>query len=249
MREGIGALLALLAMGLLAVSIVALIHPLKTIKLGSRKRAGAALGGSFGLFILAGIVMPSPTPEELAEMERAAAETEKLETERAAAEAERLKPQITAAARMLWTNVTTQVGRCDEAGAAVADYVGSRGANIYDAYQIVQQAENLCSSSATRVSDIDVPDAIPSEARGSFREAITTCRDAYYAKSSAYGQMARVIDGDARPSAVAEARDAATRSQAGQMLCALGFMEAASEAGLDVGEVLGEEFPEQPEAS
>lgn len=242
MREALGALFALLAMGLLAVSIVALIHPLKTIKLGSRKRAGAALGGSFGLFILAGMVMPPPTPEELAERERAATEAKKLEVERAAAEAKRLKPEITTAARTLWNTVTSHVGRCDEAGADVANYVGSRGANIYDAYEMVQQARILCSSSASRVSDIDVPGAIPSANHDGFREALRTCRDAYYAKSSAYEQMARVIDGDSRPSAVAEAREAATRSQAGQMLCAIGFMEAANEAGLDVREVMGEKF-------
>jgi len=68
--------------------IIALIRPIHRIGLGTRKRAGLALLASFGAFVVGGLTMPPPTPEELAPRqaeETAAAETREAEEEKVAA--------------------------------------------------------------------------------------------------------------------------------------------------------------------
>lgn len=262
MREGIGAIIALMGMGLFVVAIITLIRPIKRIKLGTRKRAAIALAASIGLFILGGTIMPPPTPEQIAEREAAEAQRaadreladqeraaeraaeEKANADRAAAELERQKPAATAAAKSLWGQITTQVSSCDEAAKIFSDYMGRRGASVYEAYPLAQQANRICSTAGTNVSRIPVPDEIPSSKRDAFKDALETCRNAYYAKSSAFDQMAKVLNGDMRPSAVNEARQAAERAEAGTALCGLGFLKAVNDAGLSLEEVMGEDFAE-----
>lgn len=263
MREGLGALVALAGMLLFLVSIVCLIRPIKAIKLGTRKRAGLALVGSIILFTAGGFIMPPPTPEQIAEREAAEKQREadrskreeeraaqraaedKANEERAAAELERQKPVMTAAAKTLWDQVAAQASPCDTTGKNLADYLGRRGASIYEAYDLANAANRICGETATNIGRLRAPTEIPSQKREAFTEALTTCRNAYYAKSSAFSQMADVLNGDMRPSAVAEARQASERSQAGTMLCGLGFLKAVNDAGLSLEAVMGKDFADQ----
>ncbi|MFT4911619.1 MAG: hypothetical protein ACI9YM_000189 [Brevundimonas sp.] len=263
MREGIGAIVALIGMGLFVVSIITLIRPIRRIKLGTRKRAGIALAVSIGLFILGGTIMPPPTPEQIAAREAVEAQRtvdrekadqertakrsadQKADADREAAALEQQKPAMTAAAKSLWDQVTVEVSSCDQSAKIFSDYMGRRGASIYEAYPLAQQAERICGQSATNVGRIGVPDTIPSTKRDAFKEAIETCRNAYYAKSSAFDQMSTVLNGDMRPSAVSDARQAAERAEAGTMLCGLGFLKAVNDAGLSLEEVMGEGFTDQ----
>jgi outer membrane receptor protein involved in Fe transport len=87
---------------------------------------------------------------------------------------------------------------------------------------------------ASEVSRIRVPDAIPRASRRSFDEAFDTCRDAYYVKSSAYGAMGEVLNGDVSPRAVTEARSASEAAQSSGLRCAVGFMKAATDLGVPV---------------
>lgn len=263
MREGLGALIALAGMLLFLVSIVCLIRPIKAIKLGTRKRAALALVGSIVLFTAGGFIMPPPTPEQIAvreaaekqrEADRAKREEEqatkrtadlKAANERAVAERERQKPIMTVAAKTLWDQVTAQAAPCDTTGKNLADYLGRRGASIYDAYDLANSANRICGETATNIGQLRAPTEIPAAQRTAFTEALQTCRNAYYAKSSAFSQMADVLNGDMRPSAVAEARQASERSQAGTMLCGLGFLKAVNDAGLSLEEVMGKDFADQ----
>lgn len=263
MREGIGALVALAGMILFLVSIVCLIRPIKAIKLGNRKRAGLAPLGSIALFTAGGFIMPPPTPEQIAEREAAekqreadrekqneerAAELaaeEKANADRAAAELARQKPLMTSAAKTLWQQVTAQAAPCDTTSKNFADYIGRPGASIYDAYDLAQAANRICGETATNIGQPRVSSDIPQSKREAFTEALTTCRNAYYSKSSAFSQMSEVLNGDMRPSAVNDARQAAERSQAGTMLCGFGFLKAVNDAGLSLEEVMGKDFAEQ----
>lgn len=254
--ETLGGLIGLAGLIGFVLAIVCLIKPIKALKMGTRKRALAGLGISFVVMMIGGSLMPDPTPEELAarEAERAAAaekaavekaDREKSEGERAAQELAAQKPAIATAAQSMWTQVSTQVSACDTASKYVADVAGRRNASVYDLYPMVQQAQSRCSEAGTNVRRIDVPDAIPRDKRAAFAEAVTTCENAYYAKASAFDQMSKVLNGDMRPSAVSDARQAADRAQAGTMLCALGFMKAGQEAGLTMEETMGADFKEE----
>lgn len=113
MRD-LGGVIALIGMVLFIVSIIALVRPIKRIKLGTRKRAGLALGASVVLFIVGASIMPPPTPEEKAA--RAVADAKRAEDEKAreaAAPAATTPgrtgptPEVTAAVQSMWTEVTT----------------------------------------------------------------------------------------------------------------------------------------------
>ncbi|WP_292035553.1 MULTISPECIES: hypothetical protein [unclassified Brevundimonas] len=263
MLEAIGALIGLAGMLLFLVAIVCLIRPIRAIKLGTRKRAGLALLASIALFTMGGLILPEPTPEQIAQREAAAAQAtadrekrnEQRAAERAAEEGAReereaaalaqQKPAMTAAAKTLWEQVSAQASPCDVTGKNLADYMGRRGASVYEAYDLARQASRICSETGTNIGRLRVSDDIPSSKRGAFSDAVETCRNAYYAKSSAFDQMATVLNGDMRPSAVADARQAAERSQAGTTLCGLAFLKAVNDAGLSLEDVMGEEFAGQ----
>ncbi len=253
MSEFFGGTFVLVSFVLFWVCVFALFKPLKTIKLGSRKRAAAGIGVSFVLFMIGGTLLPKSTPEEQAERDanaqRAATESVAKSAEdvdqnaaAASATAEREKAELTTAVKGMWTQVTTQLSSCDQAGEYVSEVAGRRNPNIYDLYEMVTQAETLCRTAASNVGGISVPNTVPREFRNTFRDSFRTCRDAYYMKSSAYRSMGRVLDGDARPSAVNEAREASRSAQAGTMLCAVGFLKGVTEAGLPIEAVMGEEF-------
>lgn len=260
MRDFFGGLIILSGVFLFVISIVTLIKPLPEIKIGSRKRAGLVMAGSFVLFMIGGSIVPPPSPEVVAAREAEAARTKadreaksaerkavqdrksaaekKAADEAAAAEAARLKPAMTAAATDLWTRINSTVESCDDVSKTVADAAGRRNISPYTLYPLVESARSICSAESLEVGRLEVPEAIPSRYRGAFEEAIETCSGAYAAKASAFRSMAGVLDGNTRPSAVAAAQQNAERAQAGVMLCGLGFMKAANEAGLDLEEVL-----------
>ena len=98
--------------------------------------------------------------------------------------------------------------------------------------RVGRRASLACSEAGTEVGRIAVPDAIPREARGAFREALETCRNAYYAKSSTYDLMAKVLNENSSPSALNDAQQASGRSQAATAQCALDFMKAVNATGI-----------------
>lgn len=257
MRENLGVIIVLLSLLVLLVSVVALVWPLKSLKLGTRKRALLGIGASLLLFIVGGAIIPPAAPEQVAAREAQRAKEKaaldairageaKARADQAAAEFQRNKEAIALAAKGMWTQVTAQVGPCDEAGKHVATVAGRRNLNIYDLYPMVQQAQSICSDAGLNIGRIPVPAAIPSGDRAAFKEAIETCGNAYFAKGIAYDQMAKVLNGDMRPSAVNDAKQASEGAQAGTMLCAIGFMKAVGDTGLPLGDVMGKEFSDAP---
>lgn len=260
MREFFGGLLILTALFLFVLSIVTLIKPLPEIKIGSRKRALLLMFGAFVVMMIGGSILPPPSPEEVAarqaeaaqekgervrrdaqekgDRERRSAAEKKSRDDASAAEAARLKPAMTQAATELWNRINSTVSQCDAISERVSAEAGRRNPSPYTLYPLVESADSICSSEALEVRRLTVPDAIPSRYRGAFEEAIETCSNAYFAKSSAYESMAKVLDGNTRPSAVSAAQQNAQRAQAGVMLCGLGFVKAANDAGLDLDEVI-----------
>lgn len=249
MREFLGGLLVLAAFAMFVLSIVVMVKPLKRLHLGSRKRGLLLLGASFVVTIIGGMILPPPTPEEVAvraadearekaERETVQAAEKKARDDAEAAAEARLKPAMTEAATGLWNRINSTVAGCDAASKAVSDAAGARNPSPYVLYPLVQQAKTVCASEGLEVSRIDVPDTIPARHRDGFKEAIETCSNAYLAKMSAFDSMAKVLDGNVRPSAVSDAQQNAERAQAGIMLCGIRFMKAASDAGLDLDEVI-----------
>lgn len=66
MREFLGGLLALLSLAAMGISLIAVIRPIPKLNLPTRRKAALAFAASFGLMIVAGMILPTP-PESKAQ--------------------------------------------------------------------------------------------------------------------------------------------------------------------------------------
>lgn len=137
----------------------------------------------------------------------------------------------------LWDQVITAGEACDTAGKAVVAAADKR--DVYELYPVLKDGIEGCRTSYQATSELKPPAAATGEVKDAFKEAIDTCGMAHINKQMAFEAMAKVVDGDQRPSAVAEARSQAETAQMGQLACAAGFMKATDKAGFQLTEVFG----------
>lgn len=90
----------------------------------------------------------------------------------------------------------------------------------------------MSSGSSNSARGLKPPKSATGDVKDAFKKALIQCSDAYLIKATGYNQMAKVLDGDRRPSAVGHAKQAMEAAQLGQFACIAGFMSAATEAGL-----------------
>lgn len=248
-----GILTAFFALGMVVAligGIAGLIDP-STFRFGqkvtpSRKQVAVISVGAFiASFIGLGVSAPKPTPEEMAKRAAAAA---KAEAEEKAAEEAKAKVKAAQAVKAkaaeqtalrqgviaLWDEISENERPCanslQETAAAL-----ERG-NAYDAYDVASNGRHICRDAYFSMGKIAPPKQMKSDHRDGFKDAIEKCADTQLARKIALESMLVVIDGDQRPSAVQEARDAAETAQAGVALCVLAFMEAANAVDVSIGD-------------
>ena len=216
--EAVGGLFVLVGLGLFLVALVALFRPIPKLKLGTRGRAGLALVGSVVLFIVGGSLLPEVEPS-------------------AATATPALKPaDVKAETKALWTELTEAVGGCDKASNEVAA-IFEKSRDLYELYPVVKSASGACMEAAVGLGKLKVPESTQGDTRKDFEEALERCSAAYALKGAGYSQMAKVLDGDHRPSQVSDAMETMQTANAGQWACVAGFFAAADKAGVPLGEI------------
>lgn len=235
MGEFFGGLLVLASPVLFILGLVALIKPLPKLKLGSRKRAGLALLGSVVAMGVGGALLPDPATTPAKPADKPAEKASKPEAKPAApvVDAEAVKSQTLA----LWKQVVAATEVCDKANGTAGEVVGrisSGRASVYDGYNSAKQAEQVCRDATMTLGDLEPPAAVKGDTRQKFSKALENCQLAYVGKQMAMEKMAKILDGNMRPSAVAEFQETAQAAQSGALVCAAGFMTAADAAGVKI---------------
>lgn len=231
MREFFGGLLALVSMAAFITSLIAIFRPFPKIGLPTRGRAVLALVGSFLLMAVAGAILPPQDGDATAEAKPA--NTSKAEPKTEAA------PDMTAEVQATFAQLTDKVEACDAASKVVASTF-ERTKDPYAIYPVVTRATDACKESWLSMNDLKPPPSARGAVKTAFKEAIETCSTAYFMKYQAYEAMAKVLDGDTRPSAVTKAREGMESATTGQVVCVAGFFSAAERAGVGMDKVAGE---------
>jgi hypothetical protein len=147
-------------------------------------------------------------------------------------------PQSEAAATLrqetqaLWNALVKTTAPCDAAAKEVGTATAS--GDVYSAYPVVKRGETVCQEAWLATRSLSAPASSTGEVEELFEKAIKTCSQASFARSSAFESMLKVIDGDSRPSAVNEAKEALTTAGMGPAACVAGMMAAAEKGHVDM---------------
>lgn len=223
MREFLGGLLALVSLGAMGISLIAIIRPLPKLNLPTRRKAALAFAASFALMIVAGAILPTRPPSE--------AQTTSTSAREPPPSKPASKIDLTADTKAMWDEILVAVAPCDAASKLVAS-ASDRSGDVYEVYEVVKEAESRCTVSWQALNDLDPPRSAKGQAKKHLAEAISTCSTAYWMKKEAYEKMAKVLDGDMRPSAVTTAKSSMEDATGAQLACVAGLMGAAEKAGV-----------------
>lgn len=229
--EALATAIVLLSVPAFIFGLVNVIRPIQ--KLGIRKPVvgGIIMLAAFFSFFAGGLLGAASQPGGLEGLpeERPAASAEKRDR----APAEKAAPANITQAEFdaVWTQATQLMAPCDRAVDSATTALLS--GNAYTAYPAVQRAEQTCGSVSLDMFDLDIPRSAKGEVREKLKEAKDRCQSAMTQKQIAMKGIARVLDGDSRPSAVSAAQEDAERAQAMVLGCAVSFMSAAQAGGLN----------------
>ncbi|WP_454886150.1 hypothetical protein [Sphingomonas oryzagri] len=140
------------------------------------------------------------------------------------------KAALAAQTRALWQSVVDDTKQCDSAWSIAAKAMSA--GNPYNAYAPTKAASEVCQQAGTDIKGIEVPAAAEGDTKDRFSKAIDDCGNAYMMGGLAFDKMLTVIDGDARPSVVNDAKEMMEAAGAGKLMCAAGVMDAAQRAGV-----------------
>jgi hypothetical protein len=133
------------------------------------------------------------------------------------------------AAIALYNGLISATKQCDTAASRMANSL--KGGDVVSAYRTASNTEDACLSTPTEIRKLEVPDGFDEKRRGEAEKAIEACENAYVMKWSGAKSLKEVLDGDSRPSVIAEMEDTAKAVQAGQFLCAGGLVSIAMSYG------------------
>lgn len=229
--EALAMAIVLLSVPMFIFGLVNVIRPIQKIGIRHRAIGGVIMLGAFFSFFAGGLLGAASQPgglEGLPEDRPAAAEkNDRAPAKKAAPPANITQAEFDA----VWTQATQIMGPCDRAVDTATTALQS--GNAYTAYPAVQRAERTCGSVSLDMFDLDIPRSAKGEVREKLKEAKDRCQSAMTQKQIAMKGIARVLDGDARPSAVSAAQEDAERAQAMVLGCAVSFMGAAQAGGLN----------------
>lgn len=200
--------------------------------------AGAALWGGVVFTAIAYSAWEKAHPEIAAKL---AAERKAKEQAQARAEtAQRAKQdQAATVARRggrqqafssMWGQVTAQMEPCEKSQRNLAKLLGHTG-TLVQSYQMASQGQQVCYETYNAVRQITAPAVLSDKASKLATEGLAGCADAMLARMTYLDIAGKVIDGDRRPSKLAEAQ---AQNQAADM-ATLQCVAKLSEAGLADG--------------
>lgn len=224
--EVIGALVILISFVAFVLGVVNVIRPQGWMKVQKRLVGLFIILGSMAGCVAGGSMMPPAPTSTVAPAEKEAAD---------APEPAKPSGMTQAEFTAIWSEVKGRMERCDGPTRRAAEALGT--GNAYAAFAPTQAAAAACEDAWMKISAIDLPRSAKGEARKSLKEAIDVCEAAAYAKREALKSLLKVIDGDQRPSVMNEVTSEMERGKNGAMMCVIGFMAAAEEAGLVLPEL------------
>ncbi|OHC96404.1 MAG: hypothetical protein A2792_00205 [Sphingomonadales bacterium RIFCSPHIGHO2_01_FULL_65_20] len=129
----------------------------------------------------------------------------------------------------LFRAMISATSACDAASKSIP--AAMQNGDMVAAYRAADRAERACLSVANDIRAIDVPASLGSAHVATAKKALEACDTAYVSKWAGADKLKDIIDGESKPSDLAELQDTASLVQAGQMLCAGGLMNIANELG------------------
>lgn len=121
------------------------------------------------------------------------------------------------------------VAPCDAAAQVAQASLGPTG-NVREAYSTAKHAEAVCTQVRMDLMRLKPPAGARGDVKKAFDQALSDCAAAYGSKRSAYGELAKLIDGDQRPSAVAKVTEEMEFTRTFAVRCEAGLTSAVEKA-------------------
>lgn len=219
------------------VGIAGLVLVIKPIPPITKRRVGAGiLAGSFVLFWASIIIAGMDMPEGQQPSAAAAAKGQQGERARGAAvpapKVEKPAGVAQAEYETYYDGVMNALKPCDTAVSSASTAIGA--GDVYAAYPVVQRAEQVCLSTAGDVRAVRIPRSAKGEVKKSFEGARESCSMTGTMKWAGMRALAKVLDGDMRPSAVSDAKQQMAASSSYALVCAANMVQIAQAAGLEL---------------
>jgi hypothetical protein len=131
----------------------------------------------------------------------------------------------------MWGQVTAQMEPCEKSQQYLAEVLGRPGA-LVQSYQMATQGQQVCLHARTGIQQIKAPDALSERAAKLTTEGLALCADAMLARLTFMSIAVKVIDGDRRPSRLAEAQVQNQAAGAITLQCVAKLTEAGLTDGL-----------------
>ncbi len=125
--------------------------------------------------------------------------------------------------------VIVATASCDAASSAMSNVMQS--GDVVQAYRAADRAEEACLGTGSKIRAIDVPDNLSKEHRTAIEDALEACDTGYVMKWAGARKLKAIIDGDNRPSDLAELQDTTDQMQRAQLLCVGGLVSVATALG------------------
>ncbi|GLK49640.1 hypothetical protein GCM10017620_26130 [Brevundimonas intermedia] len=225
--------------------IAGLVLVIKPIPPITKRRVGAAiLAASFVMFwggaITAGATM-SPEMKAAGEAQQKKDQEDRARAAAAVAKVEQPVGVTQAEFDAVWGATKVVMDRCDAPLRRAGEIVGT--GDMYAAYPAVQRAEDECNQAMLLMQDIDPPKSAKGDVKRAFLDAREACATTAFIKGDAMAKLAKVVNGDSRPSAFAEVKAELERGQLSNLHCLAKFAAAAEAAGLTLPEFKPDEAP------
>lgn len=232
--EAIGGFIIFASFAVFILGVVNIIRPQSWMKVKKRLVGVFIILGSMGGCV-AGASMLPPVEATSAGAEKAPAKVADKEPARVAEAPAKPAGMNQAEFDAVWSQVKMKMEQCDVPLRRAGEAVGT--GNAYAAFAPVKAAGEACKSVWLEMGRIEIPRSAKGDVKKAMQAAQDTCESAAYQKKEAMEQMAKVLDGDMRPSAMAELQETLERGKALASGCWIGFMSAADDAGLTLPEL------------
>ena len=198
----------------------------------------------FALTVVASTAWDSAHPEHAAKREAQRKAEEQGAQARDAKEQARkaLQQQVVAkeaqsnlqsAVTAMWGQVTSYIEPCEKSQRYLADVLGRPGA-LVQSYQMASQGQQVCFQARSGLQAITVPEELSQNASKLAAEGLSGCADALLARMTFMTIATKVIDGDRRPSKLAEAQAQNQAADMATLQCVAKLTEAAQTDGISL---------------
>lgn len=225
--EVLGGFIILISFGAFILGVVNVIRPQAWMKVQKRLVGLFIILGSMGGCV-AGATMVPPAPATTP----AKGEAKTTPPEPAVVKATGMTQTEFDA---VWSQVKVKMEQCDAPLRRAGEAVGT--GDVYAAFTPVKAAGEACKAVWLDMGRIEIPRSAKGEVKTAMKEAQDICESAAYLKMEAMEQMAKVLDGDGRPSAMADLQEKMERGKTLASGCWISFLGAAGKADLTLPEL------------